>query len=74
MILLRTLSSDSSRQKNVLRHDSHTLGVDGAQIRVLKETHQISLGAFLEREERSTLKTKIRPDLLRNLANQSLEG
>lgn len=44
----RSLASDPPSQLHVLRHDRDTLGVDGAQIGVLKETDQISFCRFLK--------------------------
>ena len=36
---LSTLSTDTAGQLDVLGHDGHTLGVDGAQVGVLKQTN-----------------------------------
>jgi hypothetical protein len=36
--ILATFSTDATSKLNVLWHDSDTLGVDGAQVGVLKET------------------------------------
>ena len=38
---------------DVLGHDGHTLGVDGAQVGVLGETNQVSLGSLLGCEHSS---------------------
>ena len=40
-------ATDSARQLDVLGHDGHTLGVDGAKICVLEQTDQVGLGRFL---------------------------
>ena len=40
---LGPLSSDSSSQLNVLRHDCHTLGMDSTQVGVLKQTNKVGL-------------------------------
>ena len=45
---LSSLSSDSSGQLDVLWHNGDTLGVDGAQIGVLKQTNEISLTSLLK--------------------------
>jgi hypothetical protein len=37
---LSTLPTDAACQLNVLGHDGHTLGVDGAQVGVLKQPQQ----------------------------------
>ena len=45
---LSSLSSDTTCQLDVLWHNSHTLGVNGTQVGVLKQTHQVGLGCFLQ--------------------------
>ena len=45
---LSTLSTDATSELDVLGHDGHTLGVDGAQGGVLKETNQVSLTGLLQ--------------------------
>ena len=44
-------ATDSASQLDVLGHDSHALGVDGAKIRVLEQTDQVGLGRFLQTED-----------------------
>ena len=48
---LGPFSSDSPSQLDILWHDGHTLGVDGAQVGVLKETNQVSLAGLLKWEK-----------------------
>ena len=45
---LGPLSPDPPGQLDVLWHDGHTLGVDGAQVGVLKQTNQVSLAGLLQ--------------------------
>merc|ERR1712168_144037 len=71
---LCTLSSYSSSQLNILWHDGHTLGMDCAQVCVLKQTNQVSLTCFLKSSNCCTLESKICLEVLSNLPNQSLEG
>jgi hypothetical protein len=71
---LRSLSADTTSQLDVLGHDRHSLGVDGAKIGVLEQTDQVSLGCFLQSKNCRTLETKIGLEILSNLTNQSLEG
>lgn len=52
---LGPFSSDSPSQLDILWHDGHTLGVDGAQVGVLEETNQVSLAGLLK-WEKSTYK------------------
>ena len=49
---LSSFSTNTARQLNVLRHDCHSLGMDGAEISVLKKTNQIGLGSFLKWENK----------------------
>ena len=44
---LSALSADSPGQLDVLGHDGHPLGVDGAQVGVLKETDKVGLRGLL---------------------------
>ena len=45
---LGPFSSDSPSQLDILWHDGHTLGVDGAQVGVLEKTNEVGLGCFLK--------------------------
>ena len=45
---LSTLSTDAASKLDVFGHDGHTLGMDGAQVGVLKQTNQVSLASLLE--------------------------
>lgn len=47
-ISLGTLSADTTSQLNVLRHDSDTLSVNGAEVSVFEETHEIGLSSLLQ--------------------------
>jgi hypothetical protein len=40
---LSALATDAACQLDVLWHDGHALGVDGAQVGVLEQTHQVCL-------------------------------
>ena len=71
---LRALAADAARQLDVLRHDRHALGVDRAQVRVLEEADQVRLGGLLEREDGGALEAEVALELLRDLADEALEG
>jgi len=73
-VLLGSLSSDSSGQLNVLGHDGHSLGMDGAEVGILKEADEIGLGGFLQSSNSRRLESKIRLVILGNLSDESLEG
>merc|ERR1711974_81156 len=48
LLNLGTLSADTASKLDILWHNSDTLGVNGAQIGVLEQSHQISLtGLYL---------------------------
>ncbi len=70
---LSSLSPDTTSQLNILRHDSHTLGVNSAQVSILKQSNKISLGSLLQSQHRRALKPKIGLEILGNLPHQSLE-
>jgi hypothetical protein len=40
---LSSLAADATRQLDVLGHDGHPLGVDGADVGVLEQPHEIGL-------------------------------
>ena len=43
---LSTFSTDTSGQLDVLWHNGDSLGVDGAQVSVFKETNQVSFASL----------------------------
>jgi hypothetical protein len=45
---LGTFTTDSSSQLDVLWHDGHTLGMDGAKVSVFEETNHVGLGCLVE--------------------------
>jgi len=71
---LGAFASDTARQLNILGHDGHTLGVDGAQIGVLEQTDQVGLGRFLQSSDGGRLESKIGLEILGDFTNKSLEG
>ena len=71
---LSTLSTDTASQLDVLGHDGHTLGVDGAQVGVFKETDQVSLASLLQGHNSGALETEIGLEVLGDLTDQTLEG
>lgn len=59
---------------HVFWHDRDPLGVDGAQVRIFKETDQVGFARFLKGQNRSALETNVRLVILSNFANKALEG
>ena len=70
---LSTLSTDTAGKLDVLGHDGDTLGVDGAQVGVLKETNKVSLTGFLEGHDSRALEAEVSLEVLGDLTNKTLE-
>lgn len=70
---LSTLATDPAGQLDVLGHDGDTLGVDGAQVGVLKQTDEISLASLLEGHNGGALETQVGLEILGDLADETLE-
>lgn len=71
---LSSLSTDSPCQLNVLGHDGHSLGVDGAQVGVLKESDQVGLGSLLQGHDGRALEAQVGLEVLGDFTDQTLEG
>ena len=70
---LGTLTTDATGKLDVLWHDGDTLGVDGAQVGVLKEADQVSLGGFLQSHDGRRLEAEVGLEILGDLTHQALE-
>ena len=68
------LAAEAAGQLHVLGHDGHALGVDGAQVGVLEETHQVGLGGLLQSQQGGALHAQVGLEVLGDLAHQALEG
>ena len=55
-------------------HDGNALGVDGAEVGVLEEGDEVSLGGLLERDDGGSLEAKVVLEVLRDLPDKPLEG
>ncbi len=71
---LSPLTTNAARKLDVLGHDGHTLGVDGAQVGVLEETNKVSLRRLLESSDGRGLEAEIGLEVLSDLTNEALEG
>ncbi len=71
---LSTLSTDPAGKLDVLGHDSDTLGVDGTQVGVLKETNQVSLRSLLQGHDSRALESQVSLEVLGDFPHQTLEG
>merc|ERR1712131_367461 len=68
------LATDATGQLDVLGHDGDTLGMDGAQVGVLKETNEVSLRSLLQSHDSAGLETQVSLEVLSDLTDQTLEG
>ena len=66
---LSSFSSDTTSKLNVLGHDGDALGVDGAQVGVLKQTNEIGLTSLLESSNGSTLEPEVSLEILGNFSH-----
>ena len=71
---LSTLSTDTAGQLDVLGHDGDPLGVDGTQVGVLKETHEVSLASLLQSHDSGALEPQVSLEVLGDFTHQTLEG
>ena len=71
---LSTFSSDTPGQLDILGHDGNSLGVDGAQVGVLKQTNQVSLTGFLQGHNSRALEAEVSLEILGDFSDQPLEG
>jgi len=70
---LGALTADAAGKLDVLRHDRHALGVDGAQVGVLEETNKVRLGRLLQSHDRRRLEPQVSFEVLGDLADEALE-
>lgn len=67
------ISSDSSGQDNILRHDGDSVSMDGTEIGVLEESNKVWLGGFLEGQNGWGLESHVGLAFRGELSNKSLE-
>ena len=71
---LGPLATDSPGQLDVLGHDGNTLGMDGTQVGVLKQSNKVSLRCFLESSHSRALEPQVSLEILGNLTDKPLKG
>ena len=71
---LGAFSTDTPGQLDILGHDGDTLGVDGAQVGVFKQTDEVGLTGFLQGHDRRALEAEVGLEVLSDLSHQALEG
>jgi histone H3 len=70
---LRALTTDAAGEVDVTGHDGDTLGVDGAQVGVLKQTNDVGLSGLLKSEDGRGLEAEIALEVLGDFANEALD-
>jgi len=71
---LGTLSTDTASKLDILWHNGDTLGVDGTQVGVLKQSNEVSLTGLLESSNSSRLEPEISFEVLSDFSHETLEG
>ena len=71
---LSSLSADATGQLDVFGHDGDPLGVDGAQVGVLKQADQVSLTGLLQSHDSGALEAQVGLEILSDFSHQALEG
>ena len=66
-------ATDSTGELDVLWHDGHTLGMDGAKVGIFEETNYICLGSFLQSANGSRLESEVLAKILSDFTNKTLE-
>ena len=67
-------TTDHSVQLDVLGHDGDPLGVDGAEVGVLEEPHEVGLTGLLESHHGGALEAEVGLEVLGDLPDEALEG
>ena len=70
---LSSLSPYPASQLDVSGHDGYSLSVDGTQITIFKQTHQVRFASLLQRADGGTLELQVGLEILGDLPHQPLE-
>ena len=70
---LSSLATDTSGKLDVLGHNGHSLGVNGAQVGVLEESDEVGLASLLQGHDGGTLEAQVGLEVLSDLTDQTLE-
>lgn len=73
-LCLSSLSTDAASQLDVLGHDGHTFGVDGAQVGVLEKSNQVGFASLLEGHDGGALEAQVGLEVLGDFTDEALEG
>ena len=58
---------------DILWHNGHTLGVNGAQVGIFEKTNEVSLGSFLQSHNGGRLEAEVGLEVLSDLTDEPLE-
>ncbi|CAH1397177.1 unnamed protein product [Nezara viridula] len=70
---LGSFSAETASQLDILRHNSHPLGLEGAQVGILEETYEIGFAGLLEGQDGRALEPQVGLEVLGDLPHQPLE-
>jgi hypothetical protein len=70
---LGPFTTNASGQLNVLGHDGNMLGMNDAQVCILKHANKVSLQSLLEGKYSCDLEMQVDTEILSNLSYQTLE-
>ena len=73
-LLLCTFTTDTAGKLDVLGHDGDPLGMDCAQVGVLKQTNKVSLTGLLEGHHSRALEPEVSFEVLSDFTDHALEG
>jgi hypothetical protein len=71
---LSAFAANATGKLDVLWHDGDAFRVDGAQVGVLEEAHQVRLAGLLKRHHGRALESQVGLEILRDFSHQTLEG
>jgi len=71
---LRSFATKTTSELDVLGLDGDTLGMDGAEVGVLKERDEVGLNGLLESADGRGLEAEVGLEVLSDFTNQALEG
>ena len=71
--LSTTFTTNAASQLDILWHDGHSFGVDGAQVGILEKSDQVGFGSFLQSADSRTLETQVGLVVLSDFTHKTLE-
>jgi len=71
---LGSFSSETASELDVLGLDGNSLGMDGSQVGVFKETDKVGFGGLLQGTDGRGLETEIGLEVLGDFTDKTLEG